>query len=393
MAGDRHQDEDPALRGPEPGTWDRKEFWHLAKGWLAVLVAFGVLIAGGVFVGGRVAEWWSQFRTADDYAGPGVKDVVVAIPTGSSMNRIGQILQEAGVVKDAATFTRAARTRPDDAAQIQAGRYRLRTQIPAALALDMLLDPARLVRTRMQLPEGQRLSQQVVVMARVTKISQAEISRTLERSSAAQLGLPAWADPKRDKLKAEGFLYPDTYEIPDQPTALGVIKIPTREFGAVAKELQFEAKARQTPVKDPYDALILASIIEREVSLDADRPKVARVIYNRLAKGMRLEMDSTTAYAVNKTGSVFTTDAERKSRSPYNTYRVKGLPPGPIGAPSRKSLAAAVTPAAGDWLYFVGVNLDTGETLFAKTLAEHNVNKAKLQAWCKATPQNTKKCR
>ena len=144
-----------------------------------------------------------------------------------------------------------------------------------------------------------------------------------------------------------------------------------------------------------YKALIVASIIEKEVFRAEDRAKVARVIYNRLAKGVQLQFDSTVAYSVNKTGTVWTTADERdckKNPSPYNTYCVKGLPPTPISAPAEAALSAALNPEAGDWMFFVPINLDTGETKFSVTDAEHNAARAELQAWCLASPENKKKC-
>jgi UPF0755 protein len=137
--------------------------------------------------------------------------------------------------------------------------------------------------------------------------------------------------------------------------------------------------------------MIVASIVEGEVSGDADRAKVARVIENRLkdttgpTKGL-LQMDSTVHYAVKKRGKAGTTDADRQSASPYNTYRVQGLPPGPINNPGAASIAAAASPAAGSWLFFVTVNPDTGETRFATTPAEHQANVNQFNQWCRDNP-------
>ena len=111
--------------------------------------------------------------------------------------------------------------------------------------------------------------------------------------------------------------------------------------------------------------LTIASIVEAEARRDADRGKVARVVSNRLAKKMKLQMDSTVHYVVQRRGGVATSDAERATKSPYNTYYAKGLPPGPIGNPGRASITAAARPTPGPWLYFVAVNPDTGETRFA----------------------------
>jgi UPF0755 protein len=170
-----------------------------------------------------------------------------------------------------------------------------------------------------------------------------------------------------------------------------VIKLATAQFNEVAKGLDFQAAAKRNDL-NAYQALVVASIIEREVRRDEDRPKVARVIYNRLAEGMRLEMDSTIHYLVNESGKVFTSAEQRKIDSPYNTYLKKGLPPGPISSPGRKSMEAAVNPAEGDWLFFVAVNLDTGETEFNSTLEGHNASRRKLNEWCTASDENRKKC-
>ncbi len=132
----------------------------------------------------------------------------------------------------------------------------------------------------------------------------------------------------------------------------------------------------------------MASIIEREVNQEQYRAKVARVLYNRLTKGRKLELDSTVVYAENlKTNT--TTPKDRQSRSRYNTYRYKGLPPGPISAPGKAALQAAAQPEDGKWLYFVTVNFDTGETKFATTEAEFAVIKKEFQNWCRA---NTGRC-
>ena len=130
------------------------------------------------------------------------------------------------------------------------------------------------------------------------------------------------------------------------------------------------------------------------MSGDADRAKVARVIENRLAakdgptRGL-LQMDSTVHYAVKKRGKAGTTDADRASASPYNTYRVQGLPPGPINNPGAASIAAAANPAEGPWLFFVTVNPSTGETRFASTVAEHQGNVNLFNQWCR---DNAGKC-
>jgi UPF0755 protein len=152
-------------------------------------------------------------------------------------------------------------------------------------------------------------------------------------------------------------------------------------FEESADELGLKAGAADLGVS-PHDVVVVASLIQAEARFDKDFAKVSRVIYNRLAKDMPLQFDSTVHYAVGKDGSVGTSDSDRNVDSPYNTYEVTGLPPTPIDSPGAKALRAALEPAAGDWLYFVTTNPDTGETKFAESYREHLRNKAEFDQWC-----------
>ncbi len=380
---------DPGIRDPETGRIDPKELRHRAKGWVAVLVSVAVVVGGLWFGGTKAWDAWDEFRQRDDYASAtGEADVEVTIARGSNMTQVGKVLEKAGVVKSASTFRKVATGRPDDVKKIVYGRFMLRTQISSDAAMDMLLDPARQIRTLLRLPEGQRLSQQYEVMAKASKLPVEEFVEAAKKP--AEYGLPEWA-----KGNPEGFFYPDTYEIGEDATAIGILKMVTGNFAKVADDIDLTTVAAESPAKDPYRAVIVASIIEREVFRDEDRAKVARVIYNRLAKGMKLEFDSTVAYANDLTGTVWTTAEQRKLDSPYNTYLDKNagkLPPGPITAPSRKALEAALHPEEGNWLFFVPIDLTTGETEFNDTFEQHEASLAKLQAWCNANEENKKKC-
>ena len=119
----------------------------------------------------------------------------------------------------------------------------------------------------------------------------------------------------------------------------------------------------------PYQAIIVASLVESESKVDADRPKIAQVIYNRLARGMPQQLDSTVLYGLNKFG-IIASDKDLTSPSPYNTYKHKGLPPGPIDSPGAAAIQAVLHPAAGNWLYFVTVNPKTGDTRYTSSPAQ-----------------------
>ena len=136
---------------------------------------------------------------------------------------------------------------------------------------------------------------------------------------------------------------------------------------------------------DRWKTILLASVVQREAGLKDDYPKVARVFLNRLAQGWKLQSDATVAYANNLEGTVWTTQAQRDNPSPYNTYVHTGLPPGPIGSPGEKTIEAALNPADGSWLYWLVVNLRTGETRFNTTYEGHLKDKAVLQEYCKTS--------
>lgn len=370
------------IRDSETGRISGREIWLRFRSAFAVLLSVGVLVGGVGFAAMRVQEAWMEFRTVEDYVGQGVAPVEVAIAKGTTLSQIADILVQHDVIKTAKAFDREAAANADSK-KIQPGRYKLKTQLPAKVALSMLLDTGNIDRDWMTLTEGQRLSVQIDQMAKATKLPAKDFEAVLKKWK--KLGLPKWA-----KNSAEGFLFPDTYELPQEPKAAAVIKQATDKFKKVIKEIDFVDAAEEAGVT-PYQALVIASIIDREAG-SADREKVSRVIYNRLAKGMKLEMDSTVHYAVNKSGSAATTAEDRKVDSPYNTYRNKGLPPGPIAAPRKASLEAAVNPVEGKWLYFVTINLDTGETVFSNTGDEHKAASAKYYAWCRDSDANYKKC-
>ena len=349
------------------------------RGCLAVLLSLTVLavIGGGVMIGlGKGRDYVDKLFAAPDYTGQGTGTVTVEITRGQTADDIAKTLEAKGVVKSAKAFQRAAR---DDvrSRSIQAGTYQLRKQMSAKAALALLLDPqASQIVNRVSVPSGKTVKQAAAIIqaSKAAKLPPGAVAAALAKPQT--LGLPSYA-----RNRPEGFLYPETYDLPKGATATSILRQMTRRYAQVAASLKLEQTARAKGI-DPYQAVIVASLIQAESNRRSDYPKVARVIYNRLNKNMPLGMDSTIHSITGRTGSVYTTPADRRIDSPYNTYLHTGLPPTPINSPTEETLRAALNPAAGSWLYFVTVDLDTGETAFASTLAEHEANRAQLRIWC-----------
>jgi UPF0755 protein len=366
-----------SMLDPEINPSPASEIIHKGKGCLAVIVAVAVLAFGGYFVWDQASSFVSTLGEVPDYPGPGNAKVTVDIPAGSSLDVIGGILVERDVVKSKKAWSQAVRSE-ERAQSVQAGSYLMKTQMRAIDALRLLINPgSSRIRSKFTVPEGLRLSAQIDVLVKGTKIKKPNYQAALKRPQS--LGLPKYA-----RNRPEGFLFPDTYELTADSTATSTMQQMVTQYKTVTREIQFESSAKRLK-KTPLQVLTVASIIEKEVNREEDRAKVARVIYNRLDKRMKLRLDSTVVYAENlKTNT--TTAKDQSSRSPYNTYRYKGLPPGPISAPGRAALQAAAQPEKGKWLYFVTVNFDTGETKFANTKAEFDQLRKEFQGWCQANP-------
>ncbi|MGI5289317.1 endolytic transglycosylase MltG [Nonomuraea polychroma] len=302
----------------------------VSAGLIAALVALGV----GAFA------VLNPYLSPEDFEGPGNGAVTVRIAPGSSAGAIGSTLEEAGVVASTQSFIRATQDR-GVADRLRPGHYRLRKGMAASAALDLLLSPASRVVRRVTIPEGLRTSE---VLSRVA--GQAGLPlKDLQNVDKALVGLPKYAPG------LEGFLFPATYEIEPGDTAVDVLAAMVERFGVAARKVRLAEGAERVRLT-PLEAVTVASLIQAEGGTDEDYPKISRVIYNRLAKGTPLEIDSTVLYAQNRR-TLRVTEKDTKVDSPYNTYRHKGLPPGPIANPGEKALMAALHPAKGDWYWFV----------------------------------------
>lgn len=352
---------------------------YYARGALAVVIALAVLIGGGWFAYSKVTGIYTELTTPDDdYVGEGTEEVEVVIPQGAGITQIGDILYEAGVVKSVRKF-RSEAQRSGQAGELQFGRFKLRKELPAATALEMLLDPANIQRIWITFPEGLTSWEQAERIHEELDVPMEEIEAA--HSNTEGYNLPEWAEGD-----VEGLLFPSRYVVEEPVSAQRIVQRQLSQFETVANRVNLEERAAEVGLT-PRQVLIVASIIEGEVHNPDYQPLVSAVIYNRLEQEMRLEMDSTVHFfAGNEGGGVTTTAEQRAIDNPYNTYLHAGLPPGPTSNPGESAIKAALSPADTDALYFVTVDLDTGETVFANTYEEHKQNVAQWQEWCSENP-------
>ena len=345
---------------------------------LAVLLVGGACYAAYSVLSPMVSGVFSK-SSAGDFPGPGEGSVDVVVKAGETGEDIATTLRDAGVVKSRTAYLDAAAGDPKRAAAIQPGTYALLKGMRGQDAFDSLADPANRVVDRTTIREGLWKAETFAALSKSTGIPVKDYEKAAKDTKA--IGLPPEA-----KGNVEGWLFPSTYEFESKATATEQLKAMVTQTVQVLEEAGIPRQKWQR-------TLTIASIVEGEVNGDADRAKVARVILNRLEGGPPsyglLQMDSTVHFVAQKRGKAGTTNAQRAVNSPYNTYKVQGLPPGPIGNPGEESIIAAANPAEGDWHYFVTVDPSTGETKFAVTQAEHDRNVREFQAWCSA---NKGKC-
>jgi len=319
-----------------------------------------------------------QFSSAEDYPGPGSGKVTFQVQKGDTVAAMGRNLKSAGVVASVEAFIDAATANPDSN-RIQAGYFPLRKEMASDDVVEILVDPANMVKATVTIPEGLRVSDTVAILAKKTKYAKKDFQRVL--ANPGQLGLPDYAEGN-----PEGYLFPATYDFGPDATPESMLTAMVTRWRQAADDADLENAAAALGYT-PQELMTVASLVQAEGRGD-DMPKIARVIYNRLENPGtagtigRLQIDATVNYAAgNKLGAV-PTQEDLDLDSPYNTYTNEGLPPGPIESPGDEAIAAAAHPAEGDWYYYVTVNLKTGETKFAETSDEFLQYKQELRDYC-----------
>ena len=310
---------------------------------LLILVLLLGLASGGAFL---------YARHVYEQPGPLAVPAQLVVPRGG-IQAIGLALQEAGIVADPRAFVVAALATRGQG-PLRAGEF----AFPAAASLSQVLEvlrTARPVQRRLTIPEG-LLAKQIVTL--------------IDRAEGLVGDTPAIE---------EGELLPETYTYQWGDSRAAIVSRAAAAMDEALREA-WAGRAPDLPISSPREALVLASIVERETGVAAERPRVASVFINRLRRGMPLQSDPTVAYAAADGAPLerALTRADLDNDHPFNTYRNRGLTPGPIASPGRESLRAVTRPEETDLLYFVADG--TGGHVFANTLEQHNANVRKWYA-------------
>lgn len=357
----------------EPKKPKRRGAWGCLIG-LLIVVALGAVAF--FFLQGPINAVVERFTPAADYSGSGTGEVVFMIRDGETGADIAENLVDEGVTASYDAFYDLLLEQSPEP-EFHPGAYQLAEEMSAQAALDALVDPANKLENTFVIPEGTWANDALAVAAAATGIPIEEFQAAV--ASPQALGLPPEA------TSVEGFLFPATYTFAPGATAPDIVKM------LVDRSIE-ALDAAGVPPESRWITVVKASLIQREAGLRDDYFKVSRVIENRLDPALfdsgLLQFDSTVHYGLGDDSVVTTTDGEREDpANPYNTYVHPGLPPGPIGNPGDLAIDAALHPAEGPWLYFVTVNLDTGETVFSATIEEHDAAVERFLAWLEEHPE------
>jgi UPF0755 protein len=350
--------ERPAGGGPGGGR-PRRRRPDARRRW-PILVALVLVVA--VLAAGLGAVWVQ--RKIDPPGGPG-RRVSVVVPRGATTADVADLLEEKGVISDARIFGYYLRVRGD--VDVQAGTFPLREDSSMGDVRAALDEGPRLAFTDVTVPEGKWVSDVDDIVAAVPGFDAASFTAEVESGVVRSLYQP------QDVTSLEGLLFPDTYRVDENEDEQTVLARMVSTLDQVATELGY-ADAAARVGREPYEVLIIASLVEAEAKVDGDRAKIARVIYNRLAQNMTLGIDATVYYALQRRGGGLTR-SDLEVESPYNTRVNPGLPPTPIGLPGRASLEAAINPEPGPWLYYVLAD-EEGNHAFSESFAEFQRNVA-----------------
>jgi UPF0755 protein len=316
-----------------------------------------VLGAPALLAAAVLAAAFAAARLALSPLDPSAGEVVFTVAPGQSLAAVATRLEQQGLVRDARAVVWLARWR-ELAGKLHTGEFALSAAMTPAEILEKIAS-GRVVTYEVVLPEGIGLEQIAERLAAAGIVErEAFLAEARSPETAAALGVQG------DTL--EGYLFPETYRLPKGLSAREVARVLVEQFLRVWREIEPRAARMNFSMKQ---VVTLASIVEKETGAPDERPLIASVFHNRLRRGMRLETDPTVIYGIEGfDGNLRRSDLE-DAANPYNTYRIRGLPPGPIASPGRAALLAVVDPAESEYLYFVSRN--DGTHVFSRTYREH----------------------
>ena len=322
--------------------------------WLAISIL--VLLSAGAASAFWAWHWYDQ-------PGPLTAAQVVTIEPGAGLGSVSRTLSKAGAVEHRQLF-RGIVTLLGFDRRLQAGEYQLAAAV-SPKAIVTMLSEGRVVMHEVVLVEGMTLKQ-ALQRLHDSEFLVRKLGGVEDVSQSLQL----------ETENPEGLFFPDTYRVVRGTTDVDVLRVANSRMRKILAE-EWQQRDPAVPLQTPYEALVLASIVEKETGRPADRSLIAQVFLNRLRQGMRLQTDPTVIYGL---GDRFDGDLKRvhlRTDSPYNTYTRHGLPPTPIALAGRASLHAALHPSAVDYLYFVARG--DGSSQFSRTLEEHRAAVRRFQ--------------
>jgi len=296
-------------------------------------------------------------------------EIAVKIPKNASTAQIGTILKEKGAIRSARSFSLYARLNGLDGA-MKPGDYKLNTSMSLSSVIHVL-NKGPIDRVKITIPEGYTVAQIADLLEQQGLARQEGFLQALRGPWQLMFlqGVPV------SQWGLEGYLFPDTYYLSTQSQPDKIAEMMLKNFGQVIADHDYIAQAEARGLT-LHEAVTIASMVEREARVASERSRIAGVIFNRLKLGMPLQIDATVQYALGETKEQLLYK-DLDVDSPYNTYKISGLPPGPIANPGWPSLEAAVKPESHNYLYYVAK--PDGTHAFAETLAAHNANVAKYQ--------------
>ncbi len=318
------------------------------KIWVIVLALLYLIVFGGTF-----------YLYAFDRV-PAEGEAAVTIPKAATGREIGNTLKEEGVIRSSSVF-RLMLLITGDAKKLQSGEYRIRRGLTVKEVIEELKSGKGEVAT-VTVPEGYTVRQ----IGELLEKSGIAGGKDFVEEASLYGPLGYMYGPETPEIRGEGFLFPDTYEMPKEYTAKEICDLMYRRTDEMLTE--DIRKAAEEKNLSLYSLITIASMVEREARLKEDQKPIAEVILARLEKDMPLQIDATVQYALGKQKPELTVE-DTKTESPYNTYLRKGLPPGPIGSPGIAAIRAVLEAVPGEYLYYVA--LPDGRHVFTKTYEEH----------------------